>query len=76
MGASVGARAYSKDYELQADRLGAIIAWDAGYDPEKGAQFFLRIADPGDTFLGTHPANAARIALVRKTVAQLRAGKI
>ena len=76
VGANVGSRAYSKDYELQADRLGAIIAWDAGYDPEKGAQFFLRIADPGDAFLGTHPANAARIAVVRKTVAELKAGQI
>ncbi|MBZ4021266.1 peptidase M48 [Rhodobacter sp. TJ_12] len=73
-GAAVGARSFSKDYELQADRLGAIIAWNAGYDPERGALFFTRLADPGHSFLGTHPANAERIALVRRTVAQLRAG--
>lgn len=76
IGATVGARSYSKDYELQADRLGAIIAWDAGYDPERGALFFTRIPDPGHSFLGTHPANGDRIALVRRTVEQLRAGAL
>lgn len=72
-GAEVGARSFSKEYELQADRLGAIIAWDAGYDPARGALFFTRIPDPGHGFLDTHPANAERIALVRRTVAELRA---
>ncbi|PTV96339.1 peptidase M48-like protein [Rhodobacter aestuarii] len=73
-GAELGARRYSKDYELQADKLGTIIAWNAGYDPAHGALFFTRLADPGHSFLGTHPSNAERIALVRRTVAQLRAG--
>ncbi|MFD2174486.1 M48 family metallopeptidase [Rhodobacter lacus] len=72
-GAEVGARSFSKDYELQADQLGAVIAWDAGYDPARGALFFTRIPDPGHGFLDTHPANAERIALVRRTVAELRA---
>jgi len=73
-GAEVGARAYSKDYELQADRLGAVIAWDAGYDPERGALFFTRIPDPGHSFLGTHPANAERIDTVHAVVTALRTG--
>lgn len=76
IGATVGARAYSKDYEFQADRLGTIIAYDAGYDPERGALFFTRIPDPGHSFLGSHPANGERVALVRRTVAELRAGKL
>lgn len=76
IGATVGARAYSQDYELQADRLGTIIAWDAGYDPERGALFFTRIPDPGHSFLGTHPANGDRIKLVRRTVEELRAGQL
>ncbi|PVA06715.1 M48 family metalloprotease [Thalassorhabdomicrobium marinisediminis] len=71
LGAAVGARTYSKDFELEADRLGAIITAKAGYDPLRGADFFFRIPDPGDKFLGTHPANAARIAAVRQTVAGL-----
>ena len=76
IGATVGARAYSKDYELQADRLGTIIAYNAGYDPARGALFFTRIPDPGHSFLGSHPANGDRVALVRRTLAELRAGKL
>ena len=74
MGASVAARSYSKDYELEADRLGAVLALNAGYDPLRGAAFFTRLPDPGDAFLGTHPPNANRIAIVRETVARLQAG--
>lgn len=73
-GAEVGARAYSKDYELQADALGTVIAWNAGYDPERGALFFTRLPDPGQSFLGSHPANGARIAAVRSVTAALRRG--
>jgi len=68
-GAQVGARSYSKDFELEADALGTIITKKAGYDPLRGAEFFTRIPDPGDQFLGTHPPNAARIEIVRKTAA-------
>lgn len=73
-GADMGARVYSKDYELEADRLGTIITWNAGYDPLRGALFFSRIPDPGDRFLGTHPGNARRIETVRATVARLNGG--
>ena len=72
IGASFGARAYSKSYELEADQLGTVIAYRAGYNPERGAQFFTRIPDPGDRFLGTHPPNAQRIETVRRTMASLR----
>lgn len=71
LGAEVGARRYSKDYELEADALGTIITARAGFDPLRGAEFFTRIPDPGDKFLGTHPPNAARIDIVRKTMAGL-----
>ncbi len=68
LGGSVGARSYSKEFELAADRLGTIISYRAGYDPLIGAQFFSRIPDPGDRFLGTHPPNAARISIVKTTM--------
>lgn len=71
LGAQVGARTYSKDFELEADALGTVITKRAGYDPIRGAQFFTRIPDPGDKFLGTHPPNAARIEIVRQTAAGL-----
>ncbi|MFM2356851.1 MAG: hypothetical protein RLZZ528_2587 [Pseudomonadota bacterium] len=72
IGGSVGARTYSQDFELEADRLGAIIAFNAGYDPLLGAQFFARIPDPGNNFLGTHPPNAERLRVVRQTMRNLR----
>jgi predicted Zn-dependent protease len=72
VGATVGARRYSQDFELEADALGTVIAWDAGYDPERGAAFFGRLPDPGNQFLGTHPPNARRIDTVRQTLATLR----
>lgn len=72
LGAQVGARSYSKDFELEADALGTIITHRAGYDPVKGAEFFRRIPDPGNKFLGTHPPNAARIEIVRRTAATLK----
>lgn len=71
LGAAVGARSYSREFELQADELGTLIAARAGFDPLRGAVFFTRIPDPGDRFLGTHPPNAERIAVVERTVAAL-----
>ena len=71
LGAAVGARSYSKEFELEADRLGTIIAKRAGFDPVRGAEFFTRIPDPGNRFLGTHPPNAQRIQVVRETAARL-----
>ena len=71
IGAQVGARTYSKDFELEADALGTIITHRAGYNPLRGAEFFTRIPDPGDKFLGTHPPNASRIDTVRRTMAGL-----
>lgn len=71
LGATVGARSYSKDYELQADELGTVLAWRAGYDPVRGAAFFSRLPDPGNSFLGSHPPNADRWRVVNNTVARL-----
>lgn len=70
-GAQVGARTYSKQFELEADALGTIITARAGFDPLRGAEFFTRIPDPGDKFLGTHPPNSQRIETVRRTAAGL-----
>ncbi|MBD3677521.1 MAG: M48 family metalloprotease [Rhodobacteraceae bacterium] len=72
IGATVGARSYSKEFELEADRLGTVIAFRSGYDPARGAAYFARIPDPGDKFLGSHPPNARRVEAVRETLATLR----
>ncbi len=71
IGGDVGARRFSREHELEADALGTVIAARAGFDPVRGAAFFARIPDPGDRFLGTHPPNAQRIDIVRRTAAGL-----
>lgn len=73
MGADVGALRFSKEFELEADALGAEIAVLAGYDPLIGAAFFDRLGDPGDRFLGSHPPNAQRKLVVADTVRRLGA---
>jgi predicted Zn-dependent protease len=74
LGAQVGARSYSRDFELEADAMGAEIAFRAGYDPVVGAAFFDRLPDPGDEFLGTHPPNDERKRRVRQITEALRNG--
>ncbi len=69
--AFIGIRKYSKQYELEADALGTIITARSGYDPLKGAQYFHRIPDPGDKYLGSHPRNSKRLEIVRRTAAKL-----
>ena len=44
MGAALGARSFSKEFELEADRLGTIIAYRAGFDPLRGAEFLTNLA--------------------------------
>ncbi|MBV6635450.1 MAG: M48 family metallopeptidase [Mameliella sp.] len=72
LGAAVGARTYSKEFELEADQLGTIITFRSGFDPLRGAEFFARIPDPGNRFLGSHPPNAARLKIVAETEKALR----
>lgn len=71
LGAAVGVRSFSKEFELEADALGTVIAARAGFDPVRGSDYFLRIPDPGHRFLGTHPPSADRRAIVRRTAARL-----
>ena len=76
IGASVGSRYYSKDWELQADYLGAIITQNAGFNPRIGARFFERLPDPGNRVLGTHPSRAARLAQVERALSDVQSGRV
>lgn len=76
VGATLGSRYYSKEWELEADYLGAVITMNAGFDPQRGAAFFARMPDPGNRVLGSHPSNAARVGQVSQAVADVRAGRI
>jgi predicted Zn-dependent protease len=75
IGAYVGGRAYSQSYELEADTLGAFVAARAGYDPERGAEIFVRpaLANPGGpAILASHPGSAQRQATVARVAAEIR----
>ena len=75
IGGEIAARRFAPAFELEADEIGTVLAWRAGFDPERGAAFFARIPDPRNAFLATHPPNAQRIGVVRETLGQLRAGR-
>ncbi|HID67188.1 MAG TPA: peptidase M48 [Roseibacterium sp.] len=69
-GALLGARQFSQSAELEADSLGTQITCRAGFDALAGARFFSLLPDPRAGILSTHPPNAARVATVRRAVAQ------
>ena len=69
--AGLSAQQYSKEFELQADALGAQIALAAGFDPIRGAGFFARLPDPGPG--SSHPSNAQRYSAVVEAVRKMRA---
>ncbi|WP_170423016.1 M48 family metalloprotease [Ruegeria arenilitoris] len=71
LGAQVGAQVYIKDFELEADQLGTIITYNAGYNPLIGAKYFDRLPDPGDSFLTSHPPNAQRVQIVQETARKI-----
>lgn len=71
MGAAVGVQRYSQEHELEADQLGTIIAAGAGYDPILGSRFFNRLPDPGNRLYSSHPPNAQRQAMIRRTAEAL-----
>jgi hypothetical protein len=56
----------SRDYEMEADQLGAQYAWQAGYDPRGFITFFDKMASEkgfvrSASFFRTHPAFFERI---------------
>ncbi len=75
LGGLIGARGYSKNYELQADRIGTHIASRAGYNPVVGAKSFNRTAGGSNAFLSTHPPSQDRINTVNQTAAQIKTAK-
>lgn len=71
-GAAKAALGYSQAFELQADALGAELAYRAGFNPLRGAAFFDRLPQPHRGRKSTHPDNRTRKALVAKVVARLQ----
>jgi predicted Zn-dependent protease len=60
---------YSREHELEADKLGLIFMAMAGYDPQSAIPFWERMASLGGAkppeFLSTHPSDATRINKIK-----------
>lgn len=71
---------YSRNHELEADRVGVELAQRAGMDPAGAVRFFERMAAESGTrqqppeVLSTHPADGPRLAALREAVAALPEG--
>ncbi len=62
---ALGETAFSRREENEADRIGLLIAADAGYDPRAAITFWKKMANTGANkppeLLSTHPSDQARI---------------
>jgi predicted Zn-dependent protease len=60
---------YSRDHELEADKLGLIFMAMAGYDPATAIAFWERMSSMGGKkppeFMSTHPSDATRINKIK-----------
>jgi beta-barrel assembly-enhancing protease len=72
IGAGVVSLKYSRGDEAQADAVGAIIMYKAGYDPRALAQYFEKIegegGGSGPQFLSDHPNPGNRSEAIEKEV--------
>ncbi len=68
-GQQIGLLSYSSQFEKEADYLGMYLTRRAGYNVQKTAEFWRRMAanDPRGIYLGTtHPSTAERYVTIRK----------
>lgn len=66
----VGALAYSRKHEMEADQLGLVFMALAGYDPHEAVAFWTRMAKESKSstlpILSTHPSDEKRIEEIKK----------
>jgi hypothetical protein len=76
MGAGTLLMRYSRKDEAQADAVGAIIMYKAGYNPKAMAEFFEKLekqaGSGGPQFLSDHPNPGNRVQAVEKEIANWR----
>lgn len=69
VGSSLGALAYSRKHESEADKLGLCFMAMAGYDPNSAVAFWERMSKTGGQsppqFLSTHPSDESRIKEIK-----------
>lgn len=75
-GAELGARAFSQDFEREADYMGLYLLENAGIRTEDAANFWRRMAlEHQDSIVygASHPSTAERFVNLRNTTAEIRA---
>ena len=77
-GSKLGTIVYSKEQETEADHLGIVYAYKAGFNPEAGVAIWERYAreipeSNKKSILATHPASSERMARMKTTVEGIKA---
>jgi predicted Zn-dependent protease len=66
---------YSREHELEADKLGLIFMAMAGYDPQTAIAFWERMSAMGGSkppeFMSTHPSDATRIKKIKDAMPEV-----
>lgn len=74
VGTTLGALAYSRKHETEADKMGLVFMAMAGYDPNAAVNFWERMAKATGQgppqFLSTHPSNEQRIKDIKAYLPQ------
>ncbi len=75
LGRKMGVRAYSVEFEKEADYVGTYAMALAGFDIEEAPDFWRKMATISPksiTFSGTHPTSPERFILIGNTVEEIR----
>jgi predicted Zn-dependent protease len=69
VGSQLGILGYSRQHELEADKLGLVFMAMAGYDPERAVTFWQEMSKVGGSkppeLMSTHPSDERRIAQIK-----------
>jgi predicted Zn-dependent protease len=66
---------FSREHELEADKLGLIFMAMAGYDPNAAISFWQRMSAIGGQkppeFMSTHPSDEKRISKIKAAMPEV-----
>lgn len=69
VGSQLGILGYSRQHELEADKLGLVFMAMAGYNPERAISFWQEMSKAGGSkppeIMSTHPSDERRIAQIQ-----------